>query len=75
MSEKMNPVDREMLMAATLAAGLRDVDTDGAQAVENLQEILFQIALRGGATKMRIAAQEMAKTRAAHQAAPPRNTR
>jgi len=69
MSEAMNPVDRETLIAATLAAGLCDADTEPQQAVENLQEVLFQIALRGGVSKMRKDAREMATARAHHQAA------
>ena len=63
MTDRMNPIDREMLMAATLAAGLCDVDTTGEQAVENLQEILFRIALRGGVSKMRVAAHEVARAK------------
>lgn len=75
MTDKMNPADREMLMAATLTSGLIDVETTSEQAVEVLQEVMFQIAVRGGTLKMRQTAREMAQERAQHQATSARKPR
>jgi hypothetical protein len=71
MSEKMDMLDRQVLVAATLAAGCCDADTSGEEAVEMFQEVLFRLAARGGVSKIHGAARRTARDRLAHQAASP----
>ncbi|WP_425065088.1 hypothetical protein [Reyranella sp.] len=52
MSEQMNAVDRNVMVAAQLAAALTEPGDDAKTAVDHLAAVLKEMRCRGGVTQL-----------------------